>query len=236
MENTTTQPARPVAYVIGDTETTGLAKPIGVVEICLRRICPENLDVIQQWESLIDPEMPISEGASNVHGITVDMIEDEPTMAEFVEMKLNGALAGHDIVFIAHNAPYDTPLVAPHITNITSTICTLFWSRQLVKDAPSNKLEALREHFGFPESIAHRAAGDVSTTHQLLRKLLEISGKTLPQLAADSLKAHTIHVMPFGKHKGQLIMTLPKDYIEYMLTCELETNLRDSLKKALKVK
>lgn len=31
-------------------------------------------------------------------------------------------------------------------------------------------------------------------------------------------------------------MTLPKDYIEYMLTLDLETNLRDSLKKALKVK
>lgn len=235
MENTTTE-SKPVAYVIADTETTGLAKPIGIVEICLRQICPETLGTIKQWVSLIDPEMPISEGASNVHGITADMVEYEPTMAEFIDHKLAGELDGYDIVLIAHNAPYDTPLIAPHITNISSAICTLFWSRQLVKDAPSNKLEALREHFNLPESTAHRAEGDVSTTQHLLRKLLQISGKTLPQLAADSLVAQTIHVMPFGKHKGELIMTLPKSYIEYMLTCDIEKNLKESLKKALKVK
>lgn len=227
---------RPTAYVIADTETTGLAKPIGIVEVAMRQICPITLDTIREWSSLIDPELPISEGASNIHGITADMVADEPTMPEFMQYRVDGALDNHDIVFIAHNVNYDLPLVAPHVPNIKSSICTLFWSRQWIKDSANHKLETLREHFGLPASTAHRAPGDVNTTNHLLRKLLEISGKTLPELAALSLQEQTIHVMPFGRHKGQLIMTLPKDYIDYMLTLELEKNLRTSLEKARKVK
>lgn len=234
--NTTGEAARPIAYIIGDTETTGLVAPIGIVEICLTQIDPDTLDVVREWSSLIDPERSIDEGASNIHGITIDMLEDEPTMPEFVQHKLNGALDGHDIVFIAHNATFDTKLVAPQIPNITATVCTLFWARQLIKDSANHKLATLQEHLGLPESTAHRAVGDVFTTRHLLRRLLEISGKTLPQLVAASRAEQTIHTMPYGKHKGQMLATLPVDYIDWLLQQDIEANLRASLKKVRKLK
>jgi DNA polymerase-3 subunit epsilon len=226
--------ARPLAYVIADTETTGLDNPIGIVELALRRIDPETLETVKEWASLINPEREIHPGATNIHGITSEMVADEPTLAEFVEQRLNGELADHDVVFIAHNVPFDLPLCTPVFT-VVASVCTLFWSRQLVKGPENNKLPTLAAFFGIPTPDAHRAPADVQTTHELLKHLLRLSGRTLPQLAA--IKEQTVHVMPFGRHKGEMVLTLPKDYLDYMLALpDLEANLRASMEKARRLK
>lgn len=44
-------------------------------------------------------------------------------------------------------------------------------------------------------------------------------------------------VMPFGKHKGELIEDLPTDYIEWLLTeCDLRPALQKELENQLKAR
>jgi DNA polymerase III epsilon subunit-like protein len=224
---------RPIAWVIADTETTGLTGP--ACEIALHEICPDTLDMIWEIDSLIDPECEIEPGAAAIHGITDEMVADEPTMAEFVEYRLGDRFAGRDIVLICHNAVFDVKRLHA-IGDITASICTLFHARQLIPEAPNHKLQTLREHFGFPVNEAHRALADVYTTKRLLREILGRTHRGLREFLATM--DTTVHRMPWGKHKGTLLHQVPRDYLLWLKKeCkDLEPNLLKSVEKALKVK
>jgi DNA polymerase-3 subunit epsilon len=220
-------------YVIADTETCGLRKMKIACEVALMEIDPETLEPIGTWASLIDPEIAIPEFVTGIHGITDEMVADQPTLTEFIEHKLHGGLEG-EITFIAHNVPFDLPLLTG-IGSITRSVCTLFEARQMYHNTPSHKLQDLRLHFGFPENEAHRALSDVHTTRRLLGQILKDSGRTLDQLA--DAKDRTVHVMPFGQHKGQLLMTVPRQYLSWLVQQEnVEANLLASIHKVLKTK
>ena len=60
-----------------DTETTGVSADASIVEIAWIEI-DADLNEIRRFRSLIDPEMPISPGASGVHHITNEMVSGEP--------------------------------------------------------------------------------------------------------------------------------------------------------------
>lgn len=224
---------RPIAWVIADTETTGLTGP--ACEIALREICPDTLDVIDELQSLIDPECPIEPGAQAIHGITDEMVACEPTLAEFIEHRLGDRFAGRQVVLIAHNAQFDYKRLHT-LFDITSSICTLFHSRQLVgTEVENHRLPTLREHFGFPVNEAHRAMADVATTHRLLVELMGRTNRNLRDFHATA--DTTIHRMPWGKCRGQLLLELPQGYIEWLwVRDELEGNLRKSLEKVMKAR
>ena len=229
------QEVRELAFVIADTETTGLTGP--ACEIALREICPDTLEVIGEVQSLIDPQCEIEAGAQAVHNITQEMVADAPTLDEFLTVPgyLDGRFDGRDIVLIAHNASFDVKRLN-RIGNIVACICTLFHARQLIgTETPNHKLPTLREHFGFPKNEAHRAMADVATTHRLLRELMARAGRrTLRDFYAT--QETTVHRMPFGKHRGELMMDLPKSYLQWLKKeCpDLDPNLKKSVEKALK--
>lgn len=223
-------------FFIGDTETCGLPPHHYPCQIGLMEIDPVSFDVLWEIESLIDPEYPIGEIASGIHGITDDMVADEPTLAEFIEHRLDGGLKG-EITMIAHNFTFDAPALR-QLGTITRSICSLFEARQntaLFPGLQNHKLQTLREYFGIKVNDAHQALADCDTTRLVLKRICETSGRTLEQLA--SLKDRVVHVMPWGKHKGRLIPTIPKSDIAWLLGLDnLEANLRASLQKAYEMK
>jgi len=239
MEDTIEEVQREVVFAIADTETPGLKVEDGICEIALVEIDPDTLDILYEIDSLIDCQCPIGEVAMGIHGITNEMIADEPTLDEFVEHRLRNRYDGKDLVIIAHNAPFDVARIQP-IGNITASICTLFHARQLVPEAPNHKLQTLREHFGFPPNEAHRALADVYTTRRLLRELLGRTNRGLREFLATM--DTTVHRMPFGKYRGRLLHELPRDYLLWFKEqwkadpAAVEPNLRKSIEKALKVK
>ena len=222
-----------VKFIIGDTETCGIGRDNVACEVGLMHIDPVSFDVLWEISSLIDPEHPISEGAGAIHGITQEMVEDEPTMSEFVEHRLKGGITG-DLTLICHNVPFDIKSLSP-IGSISRTVCSLFEARQSLthlKDLQNHKLQTLAAYFGITPGTAHRALGDCDTTRQVLKKICEITGRTLEQLA--QAKDRVVHTMPWGAHKGLLIIMLPKPYITWLLALpDLEINLRKSLEKAM---
>lgn len=225
---------RPIAWVIADTETTGLTGP--ACEVAFREICPDTLEAIDEIQSLIDPECEIEPQAMAIHGITNEMVANEPTMAEFVEHRLGDRYHGRQIVLIAHNAQFDEKRLRD-IGDITSSICTLFHARQLVPkpaEVMDHKLTTLRAHFGFPENEAHRAMADVATTHRLLKELMGRTNRTLRDFHATL--DTTVHRMPWGKHSSMLLLQMPQSYIEWLWGVDLEKNLRSSLEKVMKAR
>lgn len=224
------------AFVIGDTETTGLPPGNAACEVALREICPVSLETRWELRSLIDPEIEIGEKAAEIHGITQDMVADEPTMQEFVEHRLGpDRINGRKIVLICHNVRFDKPLLAA-IGQITNSICTLEHARRLwpkgTPNGPSDhKLQTLREHFRIPANNAHSALDDVHITHEVLRHILEAHGRTLLDLAFEG--PVVVHRMPFGEHAGKLLMDMPADYLRWMLTKDFDPNLKRSVQRVL---
>jgi DNA polymerase-3 subunit epsilon len=225
---------REIAWVIADTETTGLTGP--ACEVAFREICPDTLETIREIQSLIDPECPIEPGAQDVHGITQEMVANAPTMDEFLTVPgyLDGAFDGRDIVLIAHNAPFDEKRLRK-VGSIVSSVCTLFHARRLIPEAENHKLPTLREHFGFPKNEAHRAMADVATTHRLLKEVMARAGRrSLRDFHAT--QETTIHRWVFGKYRGRLLIDTPREYLEWFKKQpDVEANLKASIVKALKV-
>lgn len=131
------------------------------------------------------------------------------------------------VTWVTGNCQFDKPML-DIVGNITNTICTLDMARTYVKGPENYKLQTLREFFHIPEDAAHRAMGDVNVTHQLLRIFVEMSGRPLAQHAL--VEDRVIHTMPFGKHAGKPLFSLPYSYVSWLLGLpDLDKNLRTSL-------
>ena len=206
---------------IFDTETTGLKAP-GVVEIAWI-VVDKDLNVLDEYCSLVNPEKPIEPGAQAVHGITAEMVEDMPTM-DMIAAKLGGKISKG----CCHNAPFDRRVVKPWIA-VEQGICTLSLARKLITNTTNHKLETLQKELGLPKRDSHTALGDVLTVRDLLIYMKDKFALNLELEFARSLKPVVVHKMPFGKHKGKPLATLPPNYRTWLLDQELDQNLRFSL-------
>lgn len=202
---------------ICDTETTGLTQPAGAVELGLLQI-DENLNILRQHESLVNPGILIEPGASEIHKITDDMLIEAPTVeAFFQEMRDDGADFS-DVCFIAHNERYDFPFYAPHM-QINLRLCTLALARRDLRGLMNYKLGTVAMHCGVhvPEDKAHTAMGDVLAVYGILKAIVESTGRSLPTLMGVMSKPVMLHTMSFGKFQGRSIMSIPRKDRDYML-------------------
>ena len=176
MENTFDlhQPLRKAAFAVFDVETTGLSPAYG------HRVCEVGCLLIQggeelgRFESLVDPQRPISPGAFRVNRITPEMLDGAPTfdaIAASLLQVMDGA------VLVAHNAPFDLGFLAAELDIArlplpqTPVVDTLALVRRAYSFA-RNSLPAVADALAVDVSQAHRAMGDVQTTCRVLERLL----------------------------------------------------------------
>lgn len=218
---------------MNDTETIGLNPPAqpasGVVEVAWARIDAMTLEIVDEFVSRVNPGCEIDPRASAVHGIYAADIVNEKSLAELFNPK--GAT-----VSIGHNTSFDIKFLSPYYENLSGSLCTLALARQYIKDSPNHKLGTLVQHLGLTGGKAHSALGDVHSTVQLLKVLVDKAGRDLPTLVAAARRPKQILVMPFGKFKGQQILTLPLWYVSWFLEQEIDEDLRLSLKTSLKTR
>lgn len=206
---------------IFDTETTGLKAP-GIVEIAWV-VVDYDLNILDEFRSLVDPERPIEAGAQAVHGITEEMVKGMPTM-DMIAARLDGKISKG----IAHNLPFDKRAVKPWVS-LDAGLCTLSLARKLIQGTTNHKLETLQKELGLVERDSHTALGDVLTVRDLLLYMREKFELDLELEFTRAMKPAMIHKMPFGKHKGKNLVTLPPDYRAWLLGQEIDENLRFSL-------
>ena len=217
-------------YIFGDTETTGLGKDAGIVEISWVET-DENFNEVSRHYSLINPEKPIQPGAMGAHGITEAMVADSPTISEFMEE------AGYPLdvdcgVLVAHNAAFDIVHFAPWMRE-PLTLCTLKAARVIYPEADNHKLTTLKYYLGLDgcHDRAHSADEDVNVLMQLVKRMCQDAECGLPELMHIQNIPRKIHKMSFGKHRGKALSELPKDYVNWLLTKadNIDSDLRASL-------
>jgi DNA polymerase III epsilon subunit-like protein len=173
----------------------------------------EELNIVAQEETLIDPQVPIPPEVSKIHGIYDEDVRKAPTLQEYKEHILKDRLAG-PVTLIAHQASFDAPFFR-EILDVQNVYCTLALARYLWPMASNHKLQTLRDHFGIKvEAEAHSAMGDLVVLRELLIRGLREEGMTLAESCAQPPR--TLKVMPFGAHKGKPMDQVPRGYREWL--------------------
>lgn len=213
-------------YIFADTETTGVKPTDKVVEVAW--IATDGfLNEIERKRSLINPGIPIPPGASGVHGITDKHVVDAPTMDDF--MQREGDVFGVAEAMICHNMQFDMRYIGSYLRDGAALGCTLRLARKHL-DTDNHKLQTLRYAYELDAGDAHSALGDVVTLLSLFRKLCEITASSPRDLIASSMAPLTVKTMPFGKHKGTSLSSLPRGYRTWLLgLADLDPDLRHSL-------
>ena len=159
--------------LVADVETSGFAKTDGVCQLAFIEVNPD-LEIIAEWDGLVDPQAPISPGAQGVHGISDADVEFAPTMIELMEEILIPQFGKFDdVLLVAHNSSFDRRFLAPH-WGISNTFCTMTASRKVFPNSPDFKLRTLQFYLGLREGIdeAHSAKDDTAILLLLLKKLI----------------------------------------------------------------
>lgn len=210
-------------YTILDTETTGLNNA-GVVQIAWLSVSKE-LEVLDSFCSLVNPEKPIEDGARQVHGICDEDVASSPKLEE-VCSRLN-----RPFNLFAFNAPFDTRMIAPAIKPDTQ-FCVLKLARQYIRGTTNHKLETLQRELSLPAQKSHDALGDVHTTLDVLKHCLTLAEVPLETLIARQCEPSMVSKMPFGKYKGVPMLSVPLAYRKWLLDQkDLSADMRFTLEK-----
>lgn len=109
---------RPIVFL--DTETTGTDVMVArIVELAMVKLMPD-LETRVRKRFLINPEVPIPKEASDVHGITDDMVKDAPILKDIHQEFLN-FIEGCDIGTFNGNR-FDIPLIYNQLASIGVTL------------------------------------------------------------------------------------------------------------------
>jgi DNA polymerase III subunit epsilon len=175
-------------YVVVDLETTGLRPgQSGICEIGAVRL--RGFEVEAEFDTLVDPGLPIDPGASALTGLRTAQLRGAPPPAEAVRDFL--AFAG-DAVLVAHNARFDLAFLDRETELLTGSrigsavVDTVRLARTLLAGlVPSFGLAQLAWFLGTSEQPCHRALPDARATAELLLALIGLAQERGARTVAD---------------------------------------------------
>ena len=200
--------------IVLDFETTGLNPGYKPLEIAWVEF-DANLNVVEQVNSLINPHIPIEPGAQRTHGISAEMLVNEPTLDDFLTQTHAGKFANEHVLVVAHNASYDVPMFTPFCKKITA-LCTMRLGQTLYPDAENHKLQTLARLLNVEIEPTHRALDDALTSFYLMKNIATEHSMSIDEMLTLIASASLDSPMPFGKHKGTKLKDLPADYVRWL--------------------
>ena len=148
-------------FAIIDVETTG-GQPFTdkIIEIAI--ILHDGNQVIEKFETLINPERQIPANISVLTGISNEMVREAP---KFYEVAKRIIELTEDAIFVAHNVRFDYNFVKEEYKRLgyvftKKQLCTVRLSRQTFPGLPSYSLGNLIKHFNIKVDARHRAMAD----------------------------------------------------------------------------
>ena len=229
-------------YAIVDIETTGgYAAANGITEICIHIF--DGNDIVEIYETLINPRQPIPYYIQSMTGITDDMVKEAPLFEEVAE-KIFQLL--QDRIFVAHNVNFDYSFVKSHLAANNydlncKKLCTVRLSRKIFPGFASYSLGNLCNSLDIPLNDRHRAGGDTQATVKVLQLLLQndkekIIEKSLSRNSKEQVlppnvpKEHfdqlpyTPGVYYFHNEKGKIIYVGKAKNIRYRVNNHFSNN------------
>lgn len=167
-------------FIVFDVETTGLSAVDGdrIIEIAAIKL--KDFKPVGTFHSLIDPQRDLPASATNINGITVDMLEGAPTSGEFLPGLIDfiggGCLVGHNVKFDLNFVCYELALHGRRIREETPALDTLKMAKALIPYLSSYKLSHIAGALGITIGETHRALSDTQLTADVLLRLVDMAG------------------------------------------------------------
>jgi len=185
-------------FLVFDIETTGLDHSVDrIVQIATLQI--DKSEIVHRWVSLVNPERPIPEAASNVHGIFDGAVREAQEFWRIAPIVAQLAAGRHLLGYNA--AHFDAPFVRAEFLHAGKTISerypvdALIWVREIDRYVPGqgrHRLEATCRRWNVPTLKAHDALSDCEATWRLFRTLVEERPGAFPRTIDEVLSAQRI--------------------------------------------
>jgi DNA polymerase-3 subunit epsilon len=205
-------PLSEVTFVVVDLETTGGAPAdAGITEIGAVKV--RGGEVLGEFQTLVDPGVPVPPFIALLTGITDAMLTGAPTLGAALPAFLAFA---EGAVIVAHNAPYDVSFLkgacarTGHRWPEPVVVDTARLARAvLLRDEVRNcKLSTLAAHFRSSTEPNHRALTDAQATVDVLHALIGRVG-SLGVHSLEELATYSARVKPAQRRKRHLADGLP---------------------------
>jgi DNA polymerase-3 subunit epsilon len=238
---------KPLAFI--DLETTGINLGTDrIVEIAIVKILTDRSRSVKR--KLINPEMPIPQAASDVHGITNEMVKDAPTFRQ-VAHELKQMLDGCDLAGYNSNR-FDIPLLMEEFLRVEVDFDMK--NRKLLdvqsiyhKMEPRTLGAAYRFYCNKNLDGAHSAEVDAAATFEVLEAQVEkypelgnsiesilkhIGDDQVVDFARRFVMENGVEVFNFGKHKGRPVSEILKaepQYYDWMMKGDFPQHTKQKL-------
>ncbi len=161
-------------FIVFDIETTGLSTAAcGITQI--GAVLYKGGQVLEEFETFVNPGMPIPEEITRLTGISDDTVKGAPTEKEAVGAFLE--FCGSRML-IAHNASFDTSFIRK-VANRDGLefnnpyLDTVSLSRYVNSELSRHKLNLLAEYFNLGEFDHHRATDDTKMLAAIFACMVE---------------------------------------------------------------
>jgi DNA polymerase-3 subunit epsilon len=196
------RPLSELAYTVFDTETTGLHPSEGdeIIQIGATRIVNRRLLRHECFDQLVKPQVRLSPGSIEVHGITRELLAGQPSI-DTVLPRFHAFCA--DTVLVGHNAAFDMRFLQLQekrtgVRFEQPVLDTLLLSSVLQPNQATHRLEAIAERLGVPVLGRHTALGDAIVTAEIFLRMLpllaEMGVNTLRQAREASQRSYRARV------------------------------------------
>ena len=245
---------RPLAFI--DIETTGLRPGLDrIVELSILKVSPDGTRVYKNHR--VNPETPIPEEATAVHGITDADVKHEPTfrryargIAQFLD---DCDIAGFNVI------RFDLPFLEAEFRRAGVEFARK--DRQLVDSQvlfhllePRDLKAAYSRYCGRALEVEHTAQGDATAAAEILDGQLEMHPelpRTVAGLGAVCYSTHENYVdhdgkfiwsdgeavCNFGKkHYGRKLRDIvadAPDYLEWIASADFTPEVKELVRRAL---
>ena len=245
------QLTRPLAFI--DLETTGINLSTDrIVEIAIVKLLADGSRKV--YRKLVNPEMPIPAGSSEVHGITDEMVKDAPTFkkiaGEIKQFLDNCDLGGYN------SNRFDVPLLMEEFLIVGVEL-----------DMKGRKMVDVQKVFHIMEqrtlgaaykfycqkelTDAHSAEADATATLEILEaqvdrypnlgnnidSILKFTGDDMiVDFARRFVMEKGVEVFNFGKHKGRPVTEVLKaepQYYDWMMKGDFPLHTKQKLTEIL---
>ncbi|MEO8568906.1 MAG: 3'-5' exonuclease [Ginsengibacter sp.] len=242
---------RPLVFI--DLETTGVNLATDrIVEIAIVKVLQDGTKLLKQ--KIINPQIPIPKGSSDIHGITDEKVKDAPTFKEVAnELKQfidNADLSGYN------SNRFDIPLLMEEFLRAGITL-----------DMTNRKMLDVQHIFHMMEKRtlgaaykfycdkelegAHSAEADATATWEILEAqltryshlgntvetILQFTGEEkFVDFARRFIMENEVEVFNFGKHKGRPVCDVLKaepQYYDWMMKGDFPLHTKQKLTEIL---
>ncbi len=241
------QLTKPLAFI--DLETTGVNLASDrIVEIAIVKILPDGKRSAKR--KLINPQMPIPKQASDLHGITDEMVKDAPTFKQAAH-ELKQILDGCDIAGYNSNR-FDIPLLIEEFLRAEVDF-DMKGRRLLDVQNIFHKMEqrtlsaAYKFYCNKNLDGAHSAETDALATAEILSAQLQrypelgttidsviktIGEEQIVDFARRFIFENGVEIFNFGKYKGRSVAEVLKaepQYYDWMMKAEFPLYTKQKL-------